>query len=126
MSEIIFLESQKSALFSFNKFSDEATKSEKVVTTQKKFLMNKDNQKKIITEFVKVVIDSVKQKKRDGEFEIILSFGKNYFCGGFLKEYVNEKKSMNTHLHLMEAYTTLFQVWPEQLLQKKLHQLEKN
>ncbi len=37
-----------------------------------------------------------------------------------------EKKSMNTHLHLLEAYSNLFKVWPNSNVKKKLVQLIKN
>ncbi|MCO6176039.1 AGE family epimerase/isomerase [Flavobacterium sp. NRK F10] len=33
---------------------------------------------------------------------------------------VNEKKTMNTHLHIVEAYANLFLVWPNELLQTKI------
>ena len=35
----------------------------------------------------------------------------------------NERKSMNTHLHVLEAYTNLYRAWPESLLRIRLQQL---
>ena len=36
---------------------------------------------------------------------------------------MNEKKSMNNHLHLLEAYTNLYQVWPEARVAVRLREL---
>lgn len=36
---------------------------------------------------------------------------------------MNEKKSMNTHLHVLEAYTGLFRVWKSKELESKLAEL---
>ena len=35
----------------------------------------------------------------------------------------NEKKTMNTHLHILEAYTALYRVWPADNLHEKLKNL---
>ncbi|MCR2806085.1 AGE family epimerase/isomerase [Paenibacillus soyae] len=36
---------------------------------------------------------------------------------------LNTKKSMNTHLHVLEAYTNLFRIWPSDELKPKLREL---
>jgi mannobiose 2-epimerase len=35
----------------------------------------------------------------------------------------NEKKTMNTHLHVLEAYTNLYRIWKDDLLKKQLQNL---
>jgi cellobiose epimerase len=35
----------------------------------------------------------------------------------------NEKKTMNTHLHVLEAYTSLYKVWPDKGLKRQLKNL---
>ncbi|MBC9932246.1 AGE family epimerase/isomerase [Chitinophaga qingshengii] len=35
----------------------------------------------------------------------------------------NEKKTMNTHLHILEAYANLYTVWPESTLKKNIQDL---
>jgi mannobiose 2-epimerase len=38
----------------------------------------------------------------------------------------NEKKTMNTHLHVLEAFTTLYQIWPYTPVKNKLTELIEN
>ncbi len=35
----------------------------------------------------------------------------------------NEKKSMNTHLHVLEAYANFYRIWPEEILRKNIQEL---
>jgi mannobiose 2-epimerase len=38
----------------------------------------------------------------------------------------NEKKTMNTHLHVLEAYTNLYRIWPDKELRKQIQLLINN
>jgi mannobiose 2-epimerase len=38
---------------------------------------------------------------------------------------VNEKKTMNTHLHIVEAYANLYLVWPNEVLKTKTEEILK-
>jgi mannobiose 2-epimerase len=38
----------------------------------------------------------------------------------------NEKKTMNTHLHVLEAYTTLYRIWPDEELKAQIVTLISN
>jgi mannobiose 2-epimerase len=38
----------------------------------------------------------------------------------------NEKKTMNTHLHVLEGYTNLYRVWPDETLTKQIRILLQN
>lgn len=38
----------------------------------------------------------------------------------------NEKKTMNTHLHVLEAYSTLYRLWPDEMLKTRIRSLLQN
>jgi len=42
------------------------------------------------------------------------------------KKDANEKKTMNTHLHILEAYTSLYLIWPNEIVKEKIVKLVKN
>lgn len=72
-------------------------------------------------------------------FELVETNGRDVEYGGYFETYnrdwtladdlrlsdvdLNEKKSMNTHLHLLEAYASLFKTWKDPLLEKRLEEL---
>lgn len=60
---------------------------------------------------------------------------KNGYCEALIREWeemadmrlsdkdANERKTMNTHLHILEPYTNLFRVWKDDYLKRQLHNL---
>lgn len=60
---------------------------------------------------------------------------KNGYCEAFTREWgeitdmrlsdkdANERKTMNTHLHILEPYTNLFRIWKDGQLKAQLHNL---
>jgi len=38
----------------------------------------------------------------------------------------NEKKTMNTHLHILEAYSSLYRIWPDEGLKQQISRLINN
>ncbi len=62
-------------------------------------------------------------KKSDGYFEV---FNRDWHRSQDLligESTVNDEKTMNTHLHIMEAYTNLYRVWPNRRVADRLKDL---
>jgi mannobiose 2-epimerase len=62
-------------------------------------------------------------KVRRGYFEAFTRTWETIADLRLSKKDANEKKTMNTHLHILEAYTTLYQIWPDTGLQQQIRSL---
>jgi cellobiose epimerase len=62
-------------------------------------------------------------RKRKGYFE---AFDRPWNLLGDLRlseKDINEKKTLNTHLHIIEAYANLFKIWPDATLKQQIENL---
>lgn len=59
-------------------------------------------------------------RERDGYFEAFTREWGELADLRLSEKDANEKKTMNTHLHLLEAYTSLFKIWPDAGLRRQL------
>ncbi|MCA0756075.1 AGE family epimerase/isomerase [Paenibacillus sp. N4] len=62
-------------------------------------------------------------KEYKGYFEAMTREWRETDDNSLSEKDLNEKKSMNTHLHIMEAYTNLYRVWKSEQLHGKLKEL---
>jgi cellobiose epimerase len=95
-----------------------------------------------LTEYYRATSDEVCLDKAIELFGLIEKFSYDKRLGGYFEAFsrdwgtigdlrlsnkdANEKKTMNTHLHVLEAYTNLYRVWKDKFLKKQLQNLIAN
>ena len=92
-----------------------------------------------LTEYYRITNDEICLAKAIELFRLIEKYSYDKKLGGYFEAFsrewgslddlrlsakdANEKKTMNTHLHILEAYTNLYRIWKDDLLKKQLRNL---
>ena len=92
-----------------------------------------------LSEYYRVTKDISCLEKAIGLFRLIEQYSYDVKLGGYFEAFdrewgamddlrlsakdANEKKTMNTHLHVLEAYSNLYRIWKDDLLKKQLQNL---
>ncbi|RYZ28135.1 MAG: N-acyl-D-glucosamine 2-epimerase, partial [Chitinophagaceae bacterium] len=82
-----------------------------------------ENAKALAIQLYKIVIDHSYDKTYGGYFE---AFTRDWLSLDDMRlstKDANEPKSTNTQLHVLEAFSNLYTIWPDAGLKKKLHEL---
>lgn len=92
-----------------------------------------------LTEYYRITEDKICLDKAIELFKLIEKFSFDNRRGGYFEAFsrewgplkdlrlsprdANEKKTMNTHLHVLEAYTNLYRIWKDDFLKDQLRKL---
>jgi mannobiose 2-epimerase len=92
-----------------------------------------------LAEYYKLNRDTGVLERASGLFRVMEKYSYDPVKGGYFEAFSrdwkpvgdlrlseiddNEQKTLNTHLHILEAYTALYSVWPDQLLGDRLREL---
>ena len=86
----------------------------------------KEEVKELAIQLYHQLVEKSFDKERSGYFEAFTREWKEIEDLRLSSKDANEKKTMNTHLHVLEAYTTLYRIWPDGGLKKQIRLLIQN
>lgn len=82
--------------------------------------------KQLAIDLFKVIVERSYDKINGGYFEAFTREWKETQDLRLSGKDANEKKSMNTHLHILEAFANLYSIWPDKTLKQKIAGLINN
>lgn len=79
--------------------------------------------KELAVEMYHLIVEHSYDKVNGGYIEALTADWKEIKDLRLSKKDANEKKSMNTHLHVLEGFANLYRVWPDEELKQKIEEL---
>lgn len=83
----------------------------------------KQNAKEAAIELYRLIVENSYDKINAGYIEALSADWKEISDLRLSKKDANEKKSMNTHLHVLEGFANLYRIWPDEILKNKIEEL---
>lgn len=80
----------------------------------------KEEVRELAISLSKLLVEKSFDKERTGYFEAFTREWKEIEDLRLSAKDANEKKTMNTHLHVLEAYTTLYRIWKDKGLKEQI------
>jgi len=87
------------------------------------YLASKNQQaKETALELYRLIVEHSYDKINGGYLEALSADWKEIGDLRLSKKDANEKKSMNTHLHILEGFAALYRIWPDEVLKDRIEE----